>query len=239
MLHDSATIPPELGLPIPRGAHLKRNGVHMAVVAWIILAFGVGLGISEAIHIVREGRHRAELRNNSREAAGVVTKEGRANTVYYAFTANGTTFTDNARAPNSQWYRLEKNGPIPVRYLAANPAIHHPAAWEWSIFLEWNPLLAITMALFLSGVFFASLHGDRKLIAEGTPAVGTVTSCSPWSRGGFIVRYEFRTADGMALRGKGWPENSYEIGAPICILYLSRNPMRNKSYPMTNYRADG
>jgi hypothetical protein len=239
MVSESAAIPPELTRPTPRGARLKPNGVHMAVLAWIFLAFATGLAISEGIQIARQIQDRTALRINSQETVGVVTRTGRANSFDYSFAVDGTTFTDNARAPNAQWHQVMEDGPISVRYLPANPAIHYPAAWEWSPLLEWNPFLAIAMCLFISSVFFLSLRSDRTLVAEGEPAIGIVTKCSPWSRGGFIVRYEFRTAGGESLRGKGWPEDEYEAGAHICVLYLQRNPKRNKSYPMANYRAAG
>jgi hypothetical protein len=77
---------------------------------------------------------------------------------------------------------------------------------------------------------------DRRLVAEGKPVVAAVTGCDR-SKSGFIVKYEFRAADGTMAKGDGWSQNRQEIGASIWVLYLPQNPGRNLLYPSLNYQV--
>jgi hypothetical protein len=81
------------------------------------------------------------------------------------------------------------------------------------------------------------LRSERKLLVNGTPAVGLVTSCTPGTRGSFSVKYEFRTEDGRVIQGKsgGAPQ---KVGDTLCILYLPQDPRQSQPYPSGNYRVE-
>ena len=76
-------------------------------------------------------RQRSALRQDSAEVTGKFTHLGRAG-VRYTFIAYGGTFSGSSAVPPRLMRGLEESSSIGIRYLPSNPAINHPAAWEWS-----------------------------------------------------------------------------------------------------------
>lgn len=99
------------------------------------------------------------------------------------------------------------------------------------------PLIGSMMLVLMSVAVLISMRIDRRLVAEGAPAVAVIRDCSSGGRGGFRVKYEFRTEDGRVMNGSGKSDSPQEIGASICVLYLLRDPKRNRPYQSLNYRV--
>ncbi len=239
---EAASIPSELTGPLPRRLRLSRNGNRMATAAAIMLVLAVAFAFWIGLDRVQQLQHRAALRRTGRETVGKITRLWSASRslktrVSYTFAVNGVSFAGEARVPNQLVTSLSESNTLPIRYLPANPAVNHPAAWEWSALLDWDsfvaPIIGLALALFL----FATLRSERRLVIGGLPAVGEITRCTPGSRGGFSVNFDFRTQDGSITKGSGWSESRREIGERVCVLYLPQNPRRNLSYPSLNYRV--
>ena len=100
--------------------------------------------------------------------------------------------------------------------------------------------IPITLAALLAtlGIMFLfQFPKQRRLISGGLPAIGAITKCGR-ARGGFYVKYEFRTNDGRSANGTGLCDNRKGIGENVWILYLPQNPNRNGMYPLDYYRVE-
>jgi hypothetical protein len=226
-------VPPgELAGPAPRKvAFCSTSGTYIVMlIAFLAAIFGVWVAVS----LVRHTQHRALLRKNSREVVGRVTDTvaGRDGKTYveYSFTVEGVTYFGNTQEPSSRgpWDALTRSHPILIRYLSSNPAINHPAAWEWSVRMNLDGYIFTIFFTTMGGIGVAYLMRERKLASEGRAAAGLVTSCTPQRRW-FQVEYEFHTEEGESLTGKCDSADSYEVGARIWVIYLSASEAKAKS----------
>jgi len=251
----SATIPSELAGPLPRRLKATGTGVYLALLVPTFLALAVAAALWGGINAARQILHKAELRRGGSEAVGEVTRTRRgklSDTVYYVFAANGVSVTGKAEVPGTLRYSLRGSNSLPISYLPANPDVNHPAAWEWSL-IYWLPQPSDLISLpdFSSELqwifgslifgapglaFFLGLRQERKLLAEGAPTTAVITKYSRETRGGFLVEYEFRTEEGRVISGS-CSDSLKEVGARVCVLFLTRNPRRNMTYPSSNYRV--
>jgi hypothetical protein len=254
-LTGSATIPTELAGPLPRRLRATRIGIYMTVAAPVFLAIAVAGGLRGGIQAVQETQDRAALRGDNRETVAEITRTRKGKTtdvVYYAFTVDGRSFVGQAEVPTDLRHDLRSSRFLPIRFLPTDPDVNHPAAWEWSL-IFWRPqstdlvhipsfsselqwFLAPLLFGPLGVLFFMELRTDRRLLAEGVPAVGLVTKCTPGTRGGYSMEYEFRTEDGKVTKGSCGGSRK-EIGEYVCVLYLPQNPRQNMRYLLSNFRV--
>ena len=235
-LAEASAIPSELKGDLPRRTRLAKIGTQSAIVLTVLLAIAVPLFLWAGVNAVHMTQIRAALRRDSREAIGNVDRRTRSE-FYYSFALNGRTFTGRSSIQLSD---LQVSDPLPILYLPSNPSINHPSAWEEPILLVWIPFFAPVALLLISLVVYISMHWDRHLVANGTPAVAVITKCterSGRSRNMFTIEYEFRTEGGIVTNGNSSSESRQEIGASICILYLLRNQRRNQTYTSLGYRV--
>jgi hypothetical protein len=195
---------------------------------------------------VQQMQHKVALRLGGSEAVAEVTKLGverpSARTVVrYSFNVQGETFTGNAIVPSQLYPSVAQSDTIPIRYLPTQPMVNHPSAWAWTALLDLESFYSVLL-LVAAGMLFQLpgrillMRVERRVVAEGTPVVASITECVPLYRaGGFIVKYEFRTDSGTEMQGNGWYDSSQESGANICVLYLPQNPKQNQPYPSRNY----
>jgi hypothetical protein len=237
-----AIIPSELSGSRPRRLRLSKNGVRMATAAAVMLMLAVGFALSFAIGTVPQLQNEKALRHDGIETVGEITRlwsQGRPIVlkVSYTFVVAGVSYTGEARVPDRFWHGLRDAASLPIRYLPANPAISHPADWEWSAFSDWDSLAAPIVGAALALFLLVPLFSERRLVAKGLPAVGEITQCTPGRRGGFSVSFDFRAQDGSITKGRGWSESRQQAGERVCVLYFPQNPRRNLSYPSPNYRV--
>lgn len=242
---DRATtkVPEELFGQLPR--RVRRAGNDVIVASVILLGFFL-LGATffgwYIFDYVQQTRDRAALRANGRLTAGEVTDlalgRGGKETLHYAFTAQGKSYSGKARLSSSDGIILAKTDPLLIRYLPSDPTISHPDAWEWSALLDVDWAVVGFPLMVLTTVAFFILRRERRLALEGKPAEGAVTSCT---RDGerYRVVYEFLTESGERIRGASSCINSYEDGQKIWILYESERPRRNHAYPLFGYDIVG
>jgi len=231
---EAPPIPSELNASVPRKTSLNRNGIGLIVAVAIYLTMTAVFAGMVAIDIMQQAQERAALRRSGQETTGEFTYFTKGNRIHYTFTVNGAWFNGNATAPSGMQDTLHRFDYLPIRYLPANPAINHPAAWEWAP--QWGNFFAPLLPGLFVVLFAVMLHRDRLLVANGATAVGRVLKCNH-SRSGFIVSYEFRTSDGDVIKGNSGASEPSAVGAHIWILYLPENPARNESYTSTHYRV--
>jgi hypothetical protein len=199
-------------------------------------------GLLYGRHVVIRMQQRSALRQDGVEVQGEITflkRVGKGgNIVRYNFAASGGTFSDKAEVPPELMRSLRESNSLTIRYLPSDPAINHPAAWEWSPSSEWPVIFILIGLLAVWSVGSAAIYRNRILLVWGKPAVGVVTKCRERSRGSISVKYEFRAESGEYVQGSGKSLISPEIGASIWILYLPQNPGRNLPYPVPGYDVD-
>jgi hypothetical protein len=229
---EATAIPSELTGQLPRRTRLAKNGIQSAIVLAIFLVIGVPFILWAGVNAVRLTQTRTALRQDSSEAVGRVDKKTRTG-FYYSFLVNGRFFVGHA---SIQLQSFQVSDALPILYLPSDPSINHPAGWEEPAVLVWFPFFVPGMSLLISLAVYSSMRSDRRLVAEGRPAVATITNCA-LKKGGFSVKYQFRTEDGMVTKGNSSSETDQEIGASICVLYLPRNPRRNQNYTSLCYQV--
>ena len=254
-LDGAATIPSELKSSMPRRLRATRTGIYMTIAAPTFLAIAFAGALWGGIKAVKQTQHRADLRRDSGVTVAEITRirMGRtSDVVYYAFTVSGTSFIGEAEVPRDLRYDLRKSRSLSIRYSPENPDVNHPAAWEWSL-IFWRPQssdlihlpnFSLELQWFLAPllfgplgiVFFMELRADRKLLAEGVPAVGLITKCTRGTRSSYSAEFQFHTEDGKVAKGSRGGGRT-EVGTRICVLYLPLDPRRNKPYPFLNYRV--
>lgn len=229
-------IPSELTGQLPRRTRLAKNGIVSVILLTILLVVAGALSFRPGMNAMQEMQTRAALRDLGSDAVG---KVGRTRGYYldYSFTVDGRSFTGHALMPDRIRDSSQDYDPLLIRYLPSNPAINRPAGWEESDPAVWLSLLLPILLLLISAVMLVWMRIDRRLAAEGTPAVAVVTKCTVHGRGTNTFNYEFRTEDGRVIEENSQSYSLQEIGARICVLYLPQNPRRNLPYSSLGYRV--
>lgn len=229
---------PELTCPVPRKVQMSDGDAQYAL--WIVLLFFVGGGLWlgwKGYDDVQQFKHRALLRSDGRIIIGEVTgfSFGRYTpmSVNYSFTVHGESYSGEALEPENPGpgTSFDKGDKILVRFLPSNPAINHPDAWEWSVAIGWWFVGFQVFFWAIGGFVLTLLLRDRRLARNGSTAAAIVTGCTPDDRR-FRVEYEFRTGDGVVMKGHSDRADEYGIGATVWILYLPQRPKRNDMYPL-------
>jgi hypothetical protein len=235
-------MPSELAGPVPRRIQLSDSSRILRFVLVSLIGITVIAGLWYGKHVVIQMQQRSALRHDGVEVQGEITflkRVGRGgNIIRYTFTANGGTISDKAEVPPQLMRDLEGSTITTIRYLPSNPAINHPAAWEWSLSSEWPLIFVLIGLLTVCSVTSTAVYRDRKLLVWGKPVTGIVTNCRVSGRGIISIEYEFRTETGAQVRGSGNSTDQQETGAGICVLYLPQNPKRNLPYPVPDFYVD-
>jgi hypothetical protein len=213
----------------------------------LVLLFFVGGGIWlgwKGYDDLQQFQRRALLRTDGRIVVGEVTgfssSKGGPTNVKYRFSVHGVTYTNRAAEPDflGTGSPLHKSDQIFVRFLPDNPEINHPDAWEWSPYIGIVPI-AFQVFFFAMGTFLlVMLLRERKLAREGKAASAMVTSCTRSDKS-FRIEYEFRTEDGVPMKGNSDSVEERKVGARIWILYLPKRPLRNQIYPLSDFDVAG
>jgi hypothetical protein len=220
------------------------------IIAITFLVAGVAFGIVMSRNAVQETRNREALRQaasqviGNNEVIGTVDaltsgRRGGGRVQYSFAAANGAMYSGEAQVPDDMFSGLLVSNPIAVRYLPADPNVNHPAGWEESDFSIWAKPFAPAIFVVSGLSTLLSMRGQRRLVAEGTPAVAVVTDCSSAKgrSGYFSLTYKFHTEDGTEIEGNGRYGSRLETGTKFVVLYLPQNPLRNAPYASAYYRA--
>ncbi len=236
----NSSIPRELTGPLPRNVRLRAGSKRV----WTILGFGfLVAGIIylawSSFNMVHQYRLRAALRASGQVTIGtvsLVSYQKFKTMVRYTFAVNGVGYSGRSEMPDN--VQLDKSEKINIRYLPSNPAMNHPADWEWSAWEELGPVSFAVVIIAITAQLPRYLRRERRLAREGIPAEGVVGSCTR-DRNGLRVAYEFRTEKGERFLGSSDCEDVFQPGQSIWILYLPGDPARNRSYPLSDYDIVG
>jgi len=238
---ESWTAPRELSRALPREVRMKGRGIFQATMAALLLVASIPLSLWMQNQNAERAARVERLRVEGQEAQGEIARlwhEGKSSTpmVGYAFSAGEVRFHGQSSVPGRLWDGLRKAGFLPVRFLPADPNINHPAAWDERADPAWPAFVVPAMLVAGGLVLLYILRRQAAVVAEGLPAPGIVTGCYR-VKGGWMVRYRFRTKDGTIAKGSS-QSHKMEIGATVCVLYLQQNPRRNLMYPACLYRVE-
>jgi hypothetical protein len=236
----------ELMRPLPRTVTLNDgNDARYALIVVLLFFVCGGLWLGwKGYDDVQQFKHRAVLRSEGRVVIGEVTgfSFGRYTpmSVVYRFAVNGVTYSGRALEPENLGVgtSLDKGDKIPVRFLSYDPAVNHPDAWEWSLAIGWWFVAFQVFFWAIGGFCLALLMRDRKLARHGSIAAAIVRGCTPDDRR-FRVEYEFRTGDGVLVKGHSDRPDECGIGTTVWILYLPQRPRRNDMYPLPLFDVVG
>jgi hypothetical protein len=241
---DPTTTFAELARPVPR--NVRMTGTGWANVALLIVIFGAAAALlvyvsNSALHVYTT---RNTLRAGASEAMGQITREwtsGKRSTQHigYAFEVDAATYSGESTVPGSIWESLEHEGEVKIKYSPADPHINHPADWEDSIGGTLSPLFAVAMLSICGSFLVRLLRTQHRLMAEGLPALARVTERIKGSRGGYFLKYEFRTEAGEIVKGSCSEEETQEVGSTIPVIYMPRNPRTSRLYPFETFKVDG
>lgn len=244
--HDAAdaTIPSELMGQLPRRVRVSENSLLRVAIAYVLLALAAAGALWTGAGAVQPMQQRTALRASGSRAVGTITGVGRVGTeadisVRYSFSGNGQMFTGKSAVPKKLVSDLQAGGSLPIMYLAADPAINHPAAWEWSANLLWDSLFGPIIFAVAGLISLLLVRRQRRFVVSGVPVLAAVTACALGSgrAGWYTVKYEFRADDGRTAGGSMRSESAQDVGAKICVLYVPRNPKRNLPYASASYRV--
>lgn len=241
---EAPAIPSALMGQVPRRTRLSGNSLLPITIITVLLVAGVATGLVTGNRAVQQAQHRTALRAAGSNAIGNIDEltSGRHeyHVVWYSFVAgDGAIHKGQASVPDNLWSSLKLADPLPVLYLPGDPTVNHPAGWEWSAHQASGSFVG--PAIFVAGALASLLmiHAQRRLIAEGVPAVAVIAACSSGTGRSvwFAVKYVFHTEDGTEIQGSGQYGSRLEVGARIIVLYLPQNPNRSAPYASAYYRA--
>jgi hypothetical protein len=235
---------PELARPVPR--NVRMTGTGWANVVLLVVIFGCAAASlvytsNSALHVYTT---RNTLRTSAIETTGHITREwtsGKRSTqhIAYAFAVDRATYSGESTVPGSIWESLKNSEEVNIKYSPADPHINHPAGWEDSIGGALSPFFVTAMLSIGGSLLVRLLRTQRRLVAEGLPALARVTERIKGSRGGYFLKYEFRTETEEIVKGSCAEEETQDVGSTISVIYLPSNPRTSRLYPFETFKVEG
>jgi hypothetical protein len=231
--------PPDgLGFSSLRPVRLSRQGMAMAVMGAVFLAGSPVLGLFLEAKAVRERDERQLLHDEGRAATARIMrlwrdgKDSSEHMVGYRFPAETGDVEGRARVPAKIWKELQAGGTLAVRYVPSQPKINHPADWPMNVIPRWLGLLLTPLFWIAPTIFALVIRRQMRLLTEGRPAQGIVTSVKRTDKA-MQISYEFRLLSGATAKGKSTAgRRPPAVGSAVCVLYDPENPRRNALYPL-------
>jgi len=160
--------PPELSAPLPRIIRPSSDARYGEIVLALMLGLTVILSLWLCNSAVHQMQLRSVLRRDGAEVLGEVTEikpvPRSMDRVSYTFTVNGGTFSGEVGVPPQLVEGLRQSNSLTVRYLPSNPAINHPAAWEWSFLSNSVGIIFLMILVSIFGLFRIILYRRRQLL---------------------------------------------------------------------------
>ncbi len=165
------------------GDTAARRRARRALGPWLLAGIGVWLGFDNGPALVGEWRLRgAETGTATVQSTSGARPQrairrlwddlvwGRGRRVTYQFVASGRQTTEVAFVTHGAADALQQGGPVQIRYLAADPAVHRIEGEPGIVLLSFR--LVVALALLLLCVFL--LRGARSPF-EGRPAASRMS----------------------------------------------------------------
>ena len=177
---------------------------------------------------------REALRKEGRTITGTVNRilstRRTGEYVEYSFLIFGKTYIGKAHLADGKG-DIEGNGTILIKYLPYDPNVNHPAAWEWSALTGLNVVVFAVIFASIGSFALIYLYREKEILKKGNLVRGEVIGCEP-RKSIFRVSYLFTTDVGIQIEGSSENNEQYGRGDNIWVLYLPKDPRRNRSYPM-------
>jgi hypothetical protein len=244
-------IPPELQQPVPRRIRLTGTGMTYCVLAAASIVFAVGMtakvGLDELHRQAVDDSLSRRLTVEGHDADATVTSLQSSivfNRVTYDYTVDGRSYEGSFSVAPEHWQSLQVGSPLAVRYLPTDPARAYPAAdlpnsrEDWKLVLPLAGLILFFMPSF-AAIYLSLVLPQRRLLAHGKPAQGTVTRYKEGSRGrssGYYLYYDFSPPEGSRCQGKAFRSQPMAEGSTVTVLYDPSSPRRNALYPLETVR---
>lgn len=167
--------------PTSSGSDEQLGAVLLAILSifFLLRATFSGWYIVDSI---QQTRDRAALRANGRLTIGDVTDlnlgRGSKETLHYAFTVQGESYSGRTRLSSSYGIVLAKSDHLVIRYLPSDPAINHPDAWEWSPLLNSDSIIIGAFLMAVTTPMFVSVRRKLKLVRERRPTQEVIGSAN-------------------------------------------------------------
>ncbi len=235
-------IPYELRRQTPREIELTGAGKSL-VVAMVLLGFAaVALGVFLSIMRNKELARAADLdaRGVTVQAqvvdTGITKEKSPRRFVLFHYAVEGKSYERRETFPRSDKRPIQIGDQIPIRYVPGDPG----ESWLAGYGPEGPPLFLVFMIpAIMAGSIWLMAYGlrrQRRLLAEGRAAVGTLMKSKRFLRGrqsGYRVEYEFKLLSGATQRSRvDLRKKPPEPGTTATILYDPDNPKRIGVYPL-------
>ena len=242
-IHKNWVAPRELLHSPPRHVVLSGGGVALAVLG-VILVLGA---IASAVFLGRESSLQGEnyrlLQQEGRETDARIVRrwwtkgENKRLRVKYEFDVEGRSYVKEVKVPKARANTVAEDGAIRIHFVPSNPAINHPAAWNWRPMPSWLAILAGLGLLILAACIAMGLRRQMELLSEGrvAPAVVTKIIKEQHQHGSStIIHYEFPLLSGSIAKGKSaCTRKGVAVGSVLCAVYDPNNTRRSSLYPLS------
>ena len=235
--------PPGLSRSAPRDVRLTRSGRTFVVLAWLLAAAAIPLGLLLYREARRQSDAAAAFEQQSVVTSAVVDrlwrKKGDGDPAFAAFhfDANGARVAGEARMRTSVWRELRIGSTVMVRYLPDDPA-------RWSIAGSRRQGMPVAIAYLVAGtlgglslLFTSMVRRQRTLLSEGRATAARITSVKKrhGSHGATHqeIAYEFPLLGGGMAAGRATAPKGSVVGGTIYVVYDPDRPARNHPYPFS------
>ena len=236
--------PPELERGRPRPARYTGAGYAVWVLAVLLLAGGLALGVGISVKADRDQQKNRTLAAATGRAEARITRLWRRGSggdrkyfADYQFSAGAQVHSRTARLSRRTWSGLREGNSLDVRYVESDPALSRLEGLERSpgTPLWLAPVVAAALAL-LTVLIARDQTRKRRLVEDGRPAAGMVTKLGRKTDKGRMVYYSFLTLSGSQAQGKYGPVHGKsvpEVGTRLTVIYDPDNPAFNRRYPLS------
>ncbi|MBP9063108.1 MAG: hypothetical protein KBF81_04945 [Aquabacterium sp.] len=140
----------------------------------------------------------------------------------------------------SAWRQLQLGEEWKIRYVPADPRVHHPVHMTPSVTPAFVPYLVGGLCLLGGLLIWAVLRRESRLLAEGRIAPAVVTKVTDTKSEASIMHYEFPLFSGGVGNGRAMTKSkTTHVGEHVCVVYLPDEPRRNALYPLTLVKPAG
>lgn len=224
----------------PRPVRLTGLGIFVAGLAFLLLA---GAALTLVLLPPVAARAFEQVARFEREAVAGVAEiveigpdrgKERRRTIKYRFDAGGQVREGHVTLKRSRSRDLAVGARVPVRYLPSDPEVSYILGRGPSGLPLWA--VALVAGVFGLGAALTgwSIRRQRALLAEGRPALATVTALTRGHKGVFKVEFEYPVLSGAVLRGSQQDSNTpLGQGDTLVVLYDRDRPERVSCYPLS------
>src|SRR5258707_5033567 len=204
--------PPDgLGYSSLRPVRLTGQGIALTVLAIVFLIGAPVLSVVIATQSKKAEEQQRLLRDQGAAATAVITRVWRTDgkdsrhMVSYRFDRGD----GKVSAPKRIWEGLAAGAPLAIRYVPARPEINHPSEWEASRPPFLLAYVIIVPMLIPPVLLTIVIRKQIRLLSEGRPAPGVVTSIKRTAKA-IIIKYNFTLLRGAVTK--------------VSLVVLSRTP---------------